>query len=30
MFPEDKFYPNALEKMIGSIALLVEAARDGP
>lgn len=30
LFPEDKFYPSALEKMIGSIALLLEEARDGP
>ena len=29
IFPEDKFYPSALEKMIGCIALLLEAARDG-
>lgn len=27
---EEKFYPGALEKMIGCIALLLEEARDGP
>ena len=27
---DEKFYPSALEKMIGSIALLMEEARDGP
>ena len=27
---EEKFYPSALDKMIGSIALLLEEARDGP
>lgn len=27
---EEKFYPGALEKMIGCVALLLEEARDGP
>lgn len=29
MFPEDKFHPGALEKMISCVALLLEEARDG-
>lgn len=30
MFSDEKFYPTALDKMIGSIALLLEEARHGP
>jgi ubiquitin carboxyl-terminal hydrolase 34 len=30
IFPDEKFYPGALEKMIGCVALLLEEARDGP